>query len=246
MAFLEVPKTGGGGEFTPVIAYNAKAGRLFLVNREQEQDGMWATTKVDVTMAQPAFAVDFGRLEVGWVHFSAGAAPQWHMAPLGHPIPPKPPSPGQDGATGKAMQFRNGFRIPVAGQAIGGVRELAGNSSAMIAGMNELHTAFEAAPEAAAGKIPVVKLVSVMEVKAGQSSNFQPVFQIMQWVDRPAALGERTVPAPRGGARTQAAPQPQPGTQGAPAQPVPAGASTGAPAQAAPHQSAAVPETMPF
>ena len=63
--------------------------------------------------------------------------------------------------------------------------------------MNEVHTQYEAAPEAAMGKIPVVKMVDVIAVRAGQSTNFQPVFQIQSWVDRPDLLGPRTVPAPR-------------------------------------------------
>jgi hypothetical protein len=77
------------------------------------------------------------------------------------------------------------------------VRELAGNSAALINGMNALHTAFEAAPEAAMGKIPVVKMTSADPVKAGQATNYQPVFSIVSWVDRPDVLGPRTVPAPR-------------------------------------------------
>ena len=66
--------------------------------------------------------------------------------------------------------------------------------------MNALHTAFEAAPEAAMGKIPVVKMTSADPVKAGQATNYQPVFQIVAWVDRPDVLGPRTVPAPRASA----------------------------------------------
>jgi hypothetical protein len=95
------------------------------------------------------------------------------------------------------LNYRNGFRVPVAGNAIGGVREMAGNSAALINGMNALHTAFEAAPEAAMGKIPVVKMTSADPVKAGQATNYQPVFSIVSWVDRPDVLGPRTVPAPR-------------------------------------------------
>ena len=158
----------------------------------QNGAGVWETTETEVTMAQPAFAVDFGRLEVGWVLFTRGAAPQWHMAPYGSPTPAQPPSPGNDDG-GKAIQFRMGFRVPVAGNAIGGIREFAGNSGRMIDGMNELHTAFEASPEASLGKIPVVKMVNAVPVKIGQSTNFQPVFEIITWVERPDVLGPRTV-----------------------------------------------------
>jgi hypothetical protein len=195
MAFMSAP-AAAGGEFVPILAYNAVSGRLALRDRVQNVSGDWEAKETDVTMTQPAFAVDFGRLEVGWCHFVKGMAPLWSMVPYGQPLPERPASPGQD-VSGKVLNYRNGFRVPVAGNAIGGVREMAGNSAALINGMNALHTAFEAAPEAAMGKIPVVKMTSADPVKAGQATNYQPVFSIVSWVDRPDVLGPRTVPAPR-------------------------------------------------
>jgi hypothetical protein len=179
----------------PVLGFNAKAGRLFLLDRVQDAAGDWSSVKTDVTMQQPPFAVDFGRLEVGWIHFQHGRAPEFVLAPFGEMIPAQPTSPGVNDQ-GKPLRFKAGFRVPVISNAIGGVREMAGNSAAMIVGMNELHTAFEAAPEARAGKIPVVRMTDVVEVESGQSSNFQPVFTIIAWADRPPVLGPRTVPPP--------------------------------------------------
>lgn len=195
MAFMSPPPGASGESFAPILSYKAPAGRLFTRDRVQNGAGDWETTETDITMAQPAFAIDFGRLEVGWCHFVAGGAPQWSMVAYGQPMPERPPSPGKDDK-GKDLNYRNGFRVPVAGNAIGGVRELAGNSNALITGMNELHTQFESAAEAGMGKIPVVKMINVLPVKAGQSTNFQPVFQIVSWVDRPDVLGPRTVAAP--------------------------------------------------
>ena len=191
MAFMTVQASGGGGDAAdrlPVISYNAKAGRLFLLDRSQGADGTWSTNKVDVTMKQPAFAVDFPSLEIGWQYFPAGAAPVFIMVPFGAPLPQKPASPGNDDK-GKAIQFKMGFRVKVVGSEIGGVRELAGNASTSIEGMNALHTIYEAAPEAAQGKIPLVKMTNVIPVKAGQSENFMPVYEVQRWVDRPAVLG---------------------------------------------------------
>jgi hypothetical protein len=196
MAFMAAPAPAGIHEDSaPVLAFNAKAGRLFLLDRVQDTNGDWSPKKTDVTMQQPAFAVDFGRLETGWIHFSGGRAPIFIMAPHGQQCPPEPDSPGTSN-TGRTLRFKAGFRLPVISQAIGGVREFAGNSGAMITGMNELHTLFEAAPEARAGQIPVVRMTDVLEVQSGQSSNFQPVFTIIAWADRPAILGPRTVAPP--------------------------------------------------
>jgi hypothetical protein len=195
MAFMAPPETSTREDRMPVLGFNAKAGRLFLHDRVQDQSGEWSTVKTDVTMRQPAFAVDFGRLETGWILFS-NVGPLWSMSFYGQPVPACPDSPGTT-ASGKAQRYKAGFRVPVIGQAIGGVREFAGNAGALINGMNELHTQYEESPDARAGKIPLVKMTNVVEVRSGQSSNFQPVFTIARWVDRPAELlGPRTVPAP--------------------------------------------------
>lgn len=228
VAFMQAP-SAAGGDFVPILSYKANQGRLYVRDRMQDAAGQWDTTETEVTQAQPAFAVDFGRLEVGWCHFVAGAAPQWSMVFYGQPMPDRPASPGNDDK-GKALNYRNGFRVPVAGNAIGGVREFAGNSAALINGMNELHTTFEASPEAAMGKIPVVKMTASVPVKTGQSTNFQPVFSVVSWVDRPDVLGPRTVPAPKavsghaGYTAAPATPAPPPSAQPPPT------ASTGAPA----------------
>ena len=225
------PPPGASGGFIPPIKYNAISGRLTLEDREQAISGEWEKKITDITMAQPTFAVDFGNLNVGWVLFIQGIAPQYALVPYGQPMPERPASPGNDVA-GKALNYRNGFRVPVAGNAIGGVREMAGQSGALINGMNELHSAYEAAPEAAMGKIPVVKMIRTDAINSGKSTNYQPVFQIVAWADRPDVLGPRTVPAPRAQAPvappvappvvnghpgyTQARPVQQPAAQAAP------------------------------
>lgn len=208
MAFMTLPDHSERDDRPPVLAYNAKAGRLFVFNRAQDATGEWITHKIDITMSLPAFAVDFGRLETGWIHFSQ-VAPLWSMAFYGQPVPAQPDSPGST-AAGKPLRFKAGFRIPVLSQAIGGLREFAGNAGALITGMNELHTAYEQAPEARADQIPLVKMTDVMEVRAGQSTSFQPVFSVVRWVPRPAdRLGPRMVPFPGAPApRPQAATSP--------------------------------------
>lgn len=227
MSFMQ-PPASASGEFVPILAYNATAGRMFLRDRIQNGAGDWEASETDITMSQPTFAIDFGRLEVGWCHFVRGQAPQWLMVAYGQPMPDRPASPGKDG-TGKVLNYRNGFRVLVAGNAIGGVRELAGNSASLINAMNEIHTLYEASPEAAMGKIPIVKMTGTTPVKAGQATNYQPMFAIQAWVDRPEMLGARTVPAPRAVAPPQAAAPPA-----APAVPVTPPQAAAAPVGAMP------------
>jgi hypothetical protein len=209
MALVAVAQNAGGGDRLPVLKYDARAGRFFLMDRV-ENNGVWETVLAELPIASTTFAMDFGSVEVGWFLFPKGAAPMMVTVPFGQPLPPQPAAVGTitDDKTGKERpnNFKQGFRMKVAGKALAGtvngtVRELAANAGVTLEGINDLHTAFEAAPEAIAGKIPVVKVAQVIPTKVGQSTNYKPVFEIVTWADRPTdVLGPRTVPAPRSAA----------------------------------------------
>jgi hypothetical protein len=245
MAFMTAPTTTGGGDRLPILKFDARAGRLFTIDRSQATDGTWVTHQTDITMSQPPFCVDFGSLEVGWAHFAPGGAPLWAVAFYGQPQVPRPASPGND-EQNKPLQFKQAFRVKVAGQGIGGARELGGNSAALINGMNDLHTRYEAAPEAGTGQIPVVRMSSTMAVKAGQSTNYMPVFEIVGWTERPKLLGERMVPVPGRQVTAPAAtsvPVPPPAPRPAP---VMAPTPTVAPSAAPQRAPALVDDDLPF
>jgi hypothetical protein len=205
MALVAVAPNSGGGDRLPVLKYDARAGRFFLMDRV-ETNGVWETITTELEINSASFAVDFGSVEVGWFLFPKGAAPMMVTVPYGQTLPPQPAAVGtiKDDKTGKERpnNFKMGFRLKVAGKALAGtiggtVRELAANAGVTLEGINDLHSAFEAAPEAAAGKIPVVKVAKVVPHKVGQSTNYKPEFQIVAWADRPTdMLGPRTVPAP--------------------------------------------------
>lgn len=226
MALIDIGN-GEGGQFLPRLAYNAKAGKLFKVDRVQGADG-WTSVETDLTMTQPTFAADMGSIQVGWIYYSKQGM-QSALVPAGHPRPPKPASPGQTD-DGKAASFKAGFKLLVAGKAIGGLREISGNSIAIVKGMNALHADFEAAPEAAAGKIPVIKMTRTVAEKSEFGTNYAPQFDIVAWVDRPADLfGPRTVPAPIQTVISYG-PDPKPAVAVTPAAaaPAPTGGSAGA------------------
>ena len=110
---------------------------------------------------------------------------------------PMPPRPGDLNAEGK-FAFKQGFEFDLLlSKAAGGgpVRKLGSSAGCVIEAIDLLHDAYKAAPEAAAGKLPVVKLLDAKPVKAGQSTNYKPIFEISGWVDRPAELaGTSAVP----------------------------------------------------
>ena len=97
------------------------------------------------------------------------------MVKLGQPMPPRPEGVGTNG---KATH-KQGFRLQVAmpKDLGGGVRELSSTAGCVIEAVDKLHDTFKEAPEAQAGKLPVVHISRVLPVKSGQSTNYQPVFK---------------------------------------------------------------------
>ncbi len=208
MAFMHIQETqpGGSADFLPVLKYKANAGRLILVQRTQTASGDWESQDEDVTKKEPAFAVDFGSIETGWLDLGTGGAPVKVTVPYGQKLPPQPPG-KREGNGGRMVDcFQQGFRVKVVGKSIatpdgGIVREFASTSKTVCKALNKLHDTFEAAPEAREGKIPVVKIVDSEAVQVqtpkGTNTFYAPVFEIVTWTARPEdVFGPRTVPAP--------------------------------------------------
>lgn len=192
--------SGEGGSYLPIVKWDARAGRFFRVDREQGANG-WTSNDVDLTMSKPRFAIDFGSIETGYLHFGP-AGPDFHLSPLGSAMPAKP-----------TKEHKPGFRVKLAGNALNGVREFSSSAKSVLASIDNLHSAFEAAPEAAAGKIPVVELSGsttiVTNGPQGKVTSYSPSFTIVSWTDRLPELGARTVPPPDGAkVEHQAAPPP--------------------------------------
>jgi len=181
-------ETSGGGDFSPIVKYDARAGRMFRVDRTQDSGGAWQTDNVEITNGFQA-VFDLENIEVGWALFAAGSPPSFALAKLGQPMPARPTS-----------EHKNAFRVMLKlGKAVGGdVREMAAQSKAVIGAMDKLHDAYSAGLKDNAGKLPVVAMTgSVPIVSTGQgksSTNYQPVFEIVKWVDRPAELSGGVAP----------------------------------------------------
>lgn len=170
-----------GADFIPHIRYDARAGRLFRADRTQGADGRWETTMVDITTPPPQFIMDLAQIEIGWLSY-AGGTPDLRMVPFGTPLPPVP-----------SKDHKQGFRVRVfAPKLLGGLREFASSAKVVIAAMDALHSAHEAAPERGQGLVPVVTFAGTMPVTTktpqGSSTNYTPVFRIEKWVARPADL----------------------------------------------------------
>src|SRR5215207_8653470 len=118
-----------GGDYLPVLKYDARAGRLFRMDRDEvtgEQN------PVDITEAFEA-AVDFAHGEAGWCWFQAGQAPDFVMVPIGEALPPQPTKNHKQGVR---------LRLLLSSKAAGGkerLRELATTARSALAGLSALH-----------------------------------------------------------------------------------------------------------
>lgn len=176
----------GGGDIKPFVKYDAKAGRLFRVDRNQLSDGTYASENVEITNTAQ-FVADLANIRVGWINYTA-QGPVRRLVVLGKdPMPERPQDKGADGK----LLFKQGFEIDILLNKEGGggpARVLGSSAGCVIEAMDALHDAYSAAPEAKAGKLPVVKITGVVPVKSGQSTNYKPTFAIVNWLDRPNGL----------------------------------------------------------
>lgn len=181
-------ESGGGADRTPLVKYNAKAGRVYRVDRSQDGQGAWVTDEVEITQGF-SFVPDLANIEVGWCLFAAGQAPDMKMVRIGETLPDRP-----------SDKHKQGFRLMVKlGKASGGdVRELAGTAKALIGPIDDLHTKYEAGVKDNPGKLPIVNMTGsntiVTQTPEGKTSSYAPIFEITKWVDRPAELTAGAAP----------------------------------------------------
>ncbi len=176
---------GGGGDFTPVVRYDARAGRIF---RDDKQDGM--KTPVDITQTFAAVA-DFEQLDVGWIHFPQGAAPDFRMVRYGQDPGPRPSDKHKSGVR---------FLMRLSGACGGDVREMSSVAASALAGLEEVFDAYHAQKASQpAGTLPVIKMVETVPVVTkgpqGNTTNYRPKFAITSWVKRPDDLVVKEVQA---------------------------------------------------
>lgn len=205
--------SAGGGDIQPYINYDAKAGRMFRVDRAQASDGTWATDKIEITTTVQ-MVMDLANIRVGWINYTS-QGPVRRLVALGkEPIPPRPDDKNADGKPA----FKQGFEVQLLldkNSGGGGPRVFGSAAGCVIEAMDALHDAYSNAAEAKAGKLPVVKVANVQPVKSGQSTNYKPTFSIVAWIDRPAGLGAvgakaaATTGAPSTGSTVVPPPAPQ-------------------------------------
>lgn len=205
-------QTTNTADIIPHVKYDSRAGRWSKVDRFQGANG-WENSVTDFTQ-NAVFVIDLANIEVGWVHFSA-QGPSYAMSPVGQKQPDQP-----------SKDHKQGFKVMLFSEKnLDGVRVWSTNAKCVLAAIDDLYVQYLAAAESKQGKLPVIQMTDVTPVKTSgkdatgkpvTSTNYAPVFKILQWVDRPAALGATVTPitASQAPAQQQAAPsQPKPAEQ---------------------------------
>ena len=114
-----------GGDFLPVLRYDARAGRFFRVDRVDAGQG-FQSVLTDITDGIK-FVADFENIEVGWINFQPGSPPSFALVPMGQRLPDRP-----------TEQHKNGVRFMVkltkecAGPEGKAVREIVGTARAFL------------------------------------------------------------------------------------------------------------------
>ena len=172
-------ETSTGGDFMPIVKYDARAGRLFRMDRNDTGNG-FSNEAIDITSSFKAI-VDFENVEVGWIDFPAGSAPHFALVPMGSMMPDRP-----------SARHKNGVRFVLKlAKDCGGakpIREIAGTSKAFLSGIEAVFNEYQGAKAENAGKLPVIVLEKTTPIKSGsgekQSTNYQPTFRISAWAPR--------------------------------------------------------------
>jgi len=168
----------GGADFLPIVKFDSRSGRI---SRRDRANG--ETTEVDITKTFKAI-IDFPNVEVGFINFSTGGAPDFRMVRLADGVSIDNPGDG----------YKRGVRfiLKLSKECGGDVREFASNAAAFLDGAKKLADAYNEGVKSNPDKLPVVVLKDAVAKTSGEgarkSTNYSPVFEITGWVPRPSDL----------------------------------------------------------
>ena len=173
---------GGSENILPYVKYDARSGRFFRNDRvENKNTGKFENNAVEITFKA---VMDLENIEVGFINYVDGKAPEYLLVPAGAAWPIKPTAAG----------WKQGVRgmLKLDKDCGGDVREITSNAQAFLKGFEDLMDQYEVEKHKHSGKLPVVTVNKTLPLSTGaggkKSTNYQPEFKITGWVDRPDDL----------------------------------------------------------
>lgn len=165
-----------GGTIKPRIKYDAKAGRMFRVDRVEGPDG-WQNNDVDITQGC-AFLLNVNSACFGWVDFSNGSVQEVLVPYTPGAQPPARPA-------WESVRPTVEFQVKLSEECGGDIRRFATSAMSVIHTLGALHKKLLAAPEYDQGKVPAIGLVGVEAKKTNYGTNYVPQFTVAGWHDAP-------------------------------------------------------------
>lgn len=163
---------GGSGTVKPFCKYNAKSDKWFVRGAGGEE----------VEIQRPTFVIDLDNIATGWFRFREGQAPERVIDPsLNQPAP----SPGEE--------FKRGFAVMVfSPKFFGGAVEFGSASIHLSNAIKDIYAQYEAEKADHRDELPVIACTGSEPMKDRYGTNYRPTFTILQWVQRPADLPNRS------------------------------------------------------
>ena len=158
--------------------WDARSGKMNRADRAQDDGGEWTTNQTNITSTFEAIA-DVENMEIGYIAFTPGGPPDFRMVPVGKDVG-EPPSDSHKEGFRLRMKLTNG--------AGNDVREFASTSKVVWQSVDELHDAYLEGCAQHRGKLPIVSIAKVAQVRIASSTFYRPIFKITGWAKRPNDL----------------------------------------------------------
>lgn len=170
---------GGGKDFLPTIRINGKDGGVERSTWDGSERGLEVVDDLVCLM-------DWSTLQVGWVEFT-DKGPDKRLVAIGDPLPDRP-----------SEKHKQGVQVVVYLPGGLGCHEICSTAIGVVGALERIYEASIAAPPWQEGLVPVVRLTEFQKEKTKHGARAIPVFEILDWKDRPAELEEhKAMPKPR-------------------------------------------------
>ena len=166
--------------------------------RFSPQANAWSNQDGEFTFEKSVF--DHENLETGWMLIATGI---FEFLPDGNL--------GQKG-TQPSAEHKRGFKATFYNKTMG-VAEFSANGAGANMGLEALWKQVQAQASSNVGKLPVVEYKGSRPEKVGKGTTRVPLFEVVSWVARPAALQED--------GESEFVEQPKPAAKPAPSKPAP-------------------------
>jgi len=198
---------GNGGDFLPIIKIDGKDGGVERTTWDGQNKGT-------ETVSDLVCLMDFATLKVGWVEFT-DKGPDKRLVAIGDPLPETP-----------GEKFKQGIQLVVLLPGGLGCHEICTTASGVLGALESVYDRAIEASEWSSGKVPVIRLTEFKREKTKHGARAIPVFEILDWKDRPSDFeAHKAAPRPRAAMPSQSRPAETGSTQMTPPpakQPAPA------------------------